>query len=132
MNSDFISQLATYFQTRGLGTVGTDIFIGVLPLETENAIYLLASPSSPPHLYVDTLHYTVDVWARYNAYEDGREILQRVMNTFHRRANYDLTDFHIYFSHMVGNIEDMDRDPESGKLLKIGLNFIYRNSNEVS
>lgn len=132
INADFINNLVAFMVERNLGVPNVSLYIGMLPTDASNAMFVVAGPSGAPNKYVDTLYYGVDVWARYNNYDDARNALQQVVNCFHRRANYDITDFHIYFSHMVSNIEDMDRDPEAGKLLKVGLNFIYRNTNVVS
>lgn len=133
MNPFLISDVAAEIAHDGLGTLGQNIFINDIPATSENAIMVMASNSEAPDSYLDTQYLSVDVWVRNTSSAQAYSLLQSVFVLFHRRANYTLgTDWYIYFSHVMGNIEEMGRDAEDRKLAKLTLRFIYRNLSNIS
>lgn len=125
--------IVDFMQTElALGTFGINIFIGQLPEDVEQAIFLVPASSPPPHMYLDTEEHVIDFWVRSDHSDAAYQQLRAVYNQFHRRANYSLNDWYIYFSNALGTIMDMDRDREGGKLFKLSVSFLCRNINNVS
>lgn len=125
-------KIADELQTLGFGIQGQTLFIGQLPPDTDAGIFLVAAASPPPHEYLDTEFHVVDVWIRSDYTDYAYKTLQAVYNAYHRRSNYPLGDWYIYFSEALTTPQDMNRDLESGKLFKLSVQFECRNTNNVS
>lgn len=129
-----IAELCENFQ---IGTFSTataanrTIFVGLLPDEAVEALWIVETPSPPPHNYVDTEYTVLDFWARSPKTDRAHAILELVYNNFHRRYGYETANWHIYFSRALGSIVDVDRE-EGGKLFRLSVQFICRNLNNVS
>lgn len=108
------------------------IWVGELPDSAVQAIWLVESPSPPPHNYVDTEYTVIDFWVRSPNTDQAHALLELVYNTFHRKYSYDTANWHISFSRALGSIVDVDRDIEGGKLFRLSVQFICRNLNNVS
>lgn len=122
-----IEEIADYLEDESIGTVGTDIFIGELPLDNDSVIALMVAPSPEPNRAIPYYTQYIDVWARYADYSDGVSKLQEVMDLLQRRENYELPSYHVYLSYALGMIEDNDRDQERRHLLKVSFGVVYRN-----
>lgn len=126
-----IDKLADYLEEENIGTVGTDIFLGELPLDDNECISLVASPSPEPNKSIPYYDQRVDVLARYSDYADGYSKMQEIFDLIHQKENYDdLTGFHVYLSYALGMIEDNERDAERRHIFKLTLGFIYRNASD--
>lgn len=132
MNRDLVRELATLMQDALLGTVGTDIFIGELPESIVEGFMLVNSPSPNPEKYIDHEYIVVDFWYRSPHTDAAYSKLRDAYNFFHRKYHYQTSNWHIFFSEAIGNINDVDRDREGGKLYRLSVQFICRNLNNVS
>lgn len=129
-----IAELCENFQIGKYSGDGSDrtIFTGLLPDDATEALWLVEAPSPPPHSYVDTEYTVIDFWVRSPKTLRAHALLELVYNNFHRRYHYDTANWHIAFSHALGSIVDMDRDIEGGKLMRLSVQFICRNLNNLS
>jgi hypothetical protein len=127
-----IDALATLLEDNSLGTVGTDIFVGELPLDDNNVISLIVSPSPEPDKAIPYYMQAIDIWARYSIFDTGYGKLQSIMDVIHQQENYEMHGYHVYLSYARGMIEDLDRDSERRHLFKLSLAFVYRISEESS
>jgi hypothetical protein len=127
-----IEDLVDYLQTSGIGTVGTDIFVGELPLDKTDCIALMVSPSPDSDKSIPYFKQTIDVWSRFGTYEDGYNKLQEVFDLIHRAENYEFGEFHVYISYAAGNIVDNGRDAERRHLMQLTLGFVYRDTDSIS
>lgn len=127
-----IDEIATLLQQSGVGTVGTNIYIGQLPQDVEDAIMLLAVPSPEPDKYTGIEYQDFDIWARFKTTDDAYNKLHEIFLLLDRRDAYTLPSYEVYFIHALGRIEDLDRDIEQRKLLKLSFRAIYRNLDLVS
>lgn len=129
-------QIADYLEARGVGTVwdGTtgDIFIEVLPEGKSDTILITSTSGEEGHRYLDTLYDGLVFFTRSKDPDTAYKTLAKIRNVLHRGQNYDLPDFHIYFSHMNGPISALDRDAEDAMLYSLGINFIFRDINVAS
>ena len=121
-----IESIATYLQTNDLGTMGTDIFIGELPLDKGDCMALVYSPSPDPNPAIDIYEQVIDFWSRDKNTNQAYTRLLGVLNLLHKGQNYEVEGYHIYFSNALGMIDDNDRDIERRKLYKLSIKFIYR------
>lgn len=135
---ELIVELCEDIANHGFGTFGTvnpndrTIFYGEMPDTVVEGLLLVAVPSPPPHQYVDTEYPIIDIWAKSPHTDRAYALLRNIYNTYHRRYGYQTTNWHIYFSQALGNIVDVDRDRESSKLLRLSIQFISRNLNNIS
>lgn len=127
-----LQEIAQYLADNGVGTLGTDFFVGELPPEPDNAIMVMSGSSDEPDRYLDTQYLSLDVWSRNKVTPDGYTKLNLVFALLHQKQNYSLPNYHVYFSHATGNIEDFDRDINGRKLHKLTLRFIYQNETGIS
>jgi hypothetical protein len=121
-----IEEVSQLLQTNGIGTEGVDLFLGFAPATVDNCVNLVYSVSPEPHKTFDVYEQTIDFWSRNKSTADGYEVLKDIQALLHRKGNYDLENFHIYFSNSLGSIEDNDVDNEMRKLWKLSIRFIYR------
>lgn len=131
-NADLDTEIPQLLQDLGFGTVGTTIFNGELPQGTVKGLFLVPSPGRSPENYIDHEYITLDFWYRTPDTREGKEIMRSLFAQLHRKYNYDTTNWHIYFSEALGQVVDMDRDAEGGKLLRLSVQFICRNLNSIS
>lgn len=131
--------VADYLAGRGLGTVGTDIFIGELPQTNEQGaavqagLHIEHAPGNGQDKYLDTLYEVLDIWSVDPITPTAFERLENVRAVLSRNSNYDLAnDYYVYFSHDMQGIADMDRTRDGLKMYKISINFIYHDKNVIS
>lgn len=125
-----LETIGTELQTEGLGTLGTNIFLGKLPSNSEDSIMVMHSASPQPNLVFDVYEQYIEFWTRNKSSEEGLTVMQAIRDIFHRGANYSLGDYHIFLSNMLGGIEDNDQDIEGNKLYLMRMRFIYIASEE--
>jgi hypothetical protein len=124
-----LQDLLDLLETNDIGITGTDMFISELPLDKNNCLSFIASPSPDPNKTMPHYYQTVDVWARYSKYETGYNKLQEVMDFLHKKHHYEMGDYYIYLSYALGNILDNGRDAERRHILQLTISLIYRESN---
>lgn len=135
---ELIVELAKDLDIKGIGVYDTDnpasrtIFVGEMPASCVEGILLVSSPSPAPHEYIDTEYPVIDFWSRSPSTVNAMSLLRLVYDNYHRRSHYDYDNWHIYFSRALGNIVDVDRDRDGGKLFRLSIQFISRNLNNIS
>lgn len=132
MNTNLADEIADFLASHGIGTVGTDIWIGLLPQDVTAGMFIVTAPSPAPHKYLDTFDVVLDFWYRHPKTNLGYQKLMEVYNMLHRKGNYTTPNFLVYFSEALGQIKDNDRDLEGGKLYSLSVQFIARNTNIIS
>jgi hypothetical protein len=132
MSSYLLTEIAYRLQSNGIGTVGTDLFIGDMPLDAPDGVYLLASPSDPPDNEVDWEYQNVDFYVRFKNTKLGYDKLRSIYDNLQRDHHYQLAIWYVALSEARGQVEDLDRDVQNRKILKQSFRFIYRNSTNIS
>lgn len=107
-------------------TTLTGLKVGELQYGTEG-IYLVQGSVEEPDRETPILYGQIDFWARYTRTETAYEKIFEVNELLHQAYNYSTTTYLIHFSHALGSIDDMDRDGEGRKLLRLSVRFIYYN-----
>lgn len=101
-------------------------FIGAMPEEEPTCISILTTASPPPNPAIGYYEQYVDFWARSRNASEATLLLETIRDLLHRKVSYNLDNHHVYLSALNGLIDDMDRDIEGRKLMRMGMRFIYR------
>lgn len=78
-----LEDIGQYLQSQGIGTLGVDIFLGILPSESDNCIALFEYAGSPPDLHWNGEYPGLQVMVRNADYPAGRVKIEQVKNTLH-------------------------------------------------
>ena len=127
--------LAEFLENQGIGTRMAEtggIFVGELPLDKNNVVAVLNSPSNQPDKALDLYDQAIDFWGRFGKSDEGFTKMSALYDLLHKRQEYQITGFHVYFSHALDRVNDLGRDVQRRKLYKLPVRFIYRNLEEAS
>lgn len=127
---DIAYQLALYLQTNGYGTVGTDIFVGALPTET-NGIYIDRLGGSNDY-YTAISRASLNVFVRDTNASDASQTIANIKNFLHRMVGTETVGASIYSILSLGEVENLGRDLESSNIYKVTVQMIYRDKNLIS
>lgn len=135
-NSTLALEVAEYLVANGIGTqMGTDVFVGHFSVDPDQATMVFGAEAAQQEKYLDTQYTVIDVWCRSEASQTA-ECEQRAYNIFqllHQLANIQIgANFYLYYMNATSNIQDMDRDNQARKLLKVTFRAMYRDTNGVS
>lgn len=109
----------------------TNAKAGELP-EGRDGIYCVAAPSDEPDRYTGVIYQTIDINARYATDEKAWDVMRSIYPLYQKGEHYETENCYIYYSNPLGQIEDLDRDAEGNKLLKLSVQFILRSKTIVS
>lgn len=110
-----IDDVASYLQTEGLGTVGTNIFKSYLPeTSTGTILAVLDTGGTEPDRYLPTYEPTFQVYIMAENYSDGKAKLDAVRTALHQQANVTLGSTYFYFIMAISEGGHIGRN-ENGK-----------------
>ena len=92
-----ISEVATYLQSQGLGTVGTNIFYSYMPDSVAPCIGVFDTGGAEPDRYIPTKEPTFQIFIRSTSYAEGKAKLDSVRSALHQQKNTLLSSGEIYF-----------------------------------
>ena len=78
-----LTEIGAYLATKSIGTVGTDIFLGLMPDQPDNCIALFEYAGSPPDLHWAGEYPGLQVRVRNTSYAAGREKIGEIMTALH-------------------------------------------------
>lgn len=137
LNSPVVKDITRFFgdyNTVGLkipSKGGDNLFAGELKMGVDG-VFVIAAPSEQPDVDTGIMYQTVDFWARNKDTAKAYDHLQAVYNFFDRRHHFNTDHYYVHLSHNLGQIEDMDKDVEGAKLLKLSVRFIMMNTQAIS
>jgi len=105
------------------------IFIGNMD---NSGIILTTGGNESQDMYQGLRYETIDFWVRNASYEAGYQQARDIIDLLHRLSNWETTNYHVFFSHALGGVEDLDRDGEGKKIFKVSIRFIFRNLTDIS
>ena len=91
-----------------------------------NGVFAISSPSPLPDLYTPIEEEIIDFLAVNTNTKQAYLDLQRIYDFFHQKNHYETDNYYIYFSNSMSQIDDLDRDSEGRKLLKLSVRYIAR------
>lgn len=78
-----LKEIGTYLQSQEIGTLGADIFLGLMPDQPDNCIALFEYAGSPPDLHWNGEYPGLQVRVRNKSYAAGRTKIVEVVKELH-------------------------------------------------
>jgi len=78
-----LKEIGTFLQSQGIGTLGTDIFLGLMPDKPDNCIALFEYAGEPPDLHSSLEYPGLQVLVRNESYAAGRQKIEQVRSVLH-------------------------------------------------
>lgn len=105
-----LDDIATYLQTNGVGTVGTDIFLGQLPASPDNCVALFEYAGFPPDLIWSGERPGLQARIRNKSYSAGRTKAEQVVQKLHGLAESTLSGTRYLLVRAEQSPESLGRD----------------------
>jgi hypothetical protein len=105
-----LREIGTYLATKSIGTVGTDIFLGLMPDQPDNCIALFEYAGSPPDLHWDGEYPGLQVRVRNKSYATARTKIGEVMEKLHGLHEQTLSGTRYLLIKARGSPEVLKRD----------------------
>jgi hypothetical protein len=78
-----LKEIGTYLQSQGIGTLGANLFLGLMPDQPDNCIALFEYAGSPPDLHWNGEYPGLQVRVRNKSYAAARTKIGEVMAELH-------------------------------------------------
>ena len=78
-----LSDISTYLKNQGVGTPGTDMFLGLMPDRPDNCIALFEYAGLPPDLHWNGEYPGLQVRVRDKSYPAGRAKIEQIVRVLH-------------------------------------------------
>jgi hypothetical protein len=116
-----LKEISTYLQSLGIGTLGADIFLGLMPDQPDNCIALFEYAGSPPDLHWNGEYPGLQVRVRNKGYAAARTKIGEVMEKLHRLHEQTLSGTRYLLIKARGSPEILKRD--ASNRVELVLNF---------
>ncbi len=130
MSTEIGLALANYLDASGFGTLGTDIFVSQIP-DGVNGIWL-ERIGGLQNNYTPMQEAVVNIYAKNTSAADAVALLENIKNHIHRMHTTESGDNFIYTMLVLGNVEDVSRDLEYAKIVKLSVQLVYKNNGIIS
>mgnify|MGYP001334878852 FL=1 len=105
-----LNDIGTYLQAQGVGTVETDIFLGLMPDQPDNCIALFEYAGSPPDLHWNGEYPGLQVRVRNKSYAAARTKIGEAMTALHGLHEQTLSGTRYLLIKARGSPEVLKRD----------------------
>ena len=105
-----LREIGAYLATQNVGTVGTDIFLGLMPDQPDNCIALFEYAGSPPDLHWNGEYPGLQVRVRDKSYAAARTKIGEVMEKLHGLHEQTLSGTRYLLIKARGSPEILKRD----------------------
>ena len=105
-----LTEIGAYLATQNVGTVGTDIFLGLMPDQPDNCIALFEYSGSPPDLHWNGEYPGLQVRVRNKSYAAARTKIGEVMEKLHGLHEQTLSGTRYLLIKARGSPEILKRD----------------------
>lgn len=105
-----LSDIGNYLQAQGIGTLGTNIFLGLMPDEPDNCIALFEYAGSPPDLHWSGEYPGLQVRVRNKSYAAARTKIGEAMTALHGLHEQTLSGTRYLLIKARGSPEVLKRD----------------------
>lgn len=127
---DIAERVAQYLDGAGFGTVGTDIFVGQIPADT-NGLYTMRTGGQLDN-YVPIEESVVDVYIKNTSSQEAIETLESIKRYIHRMHTTEIGNAYVYTFLVLGDIEEVSRDLEYAQIYKLTVQVVYRDNALIS
>ena len=105
-----LREIGAYLATKNVGTVGTDIFLGLMPDQPDNCIALFEYAGSPPDLHWNGEYPGLQVRVRNKSYAAARTKIEEVVTELHGAHELTLNGTRYLLIKARGSPEVLKRD----------------------
>jgi hypothetical protein len=105
-----LTEIGAYLATESIGTVGTDIFLGLMPDQPDSCVALFEYAGSPPDLHWNGKYPGLQVRVRNKSYAAARTKIGEVMEKLHRLHEQTLSGTRYLLIKARGSPEILKRD----------------------
>ena len=105
-----LKEIGTYLQSQGIGTLGADLFLGLMPDQPDNCIALFEYAGSPPDLHWNGEYPGLQVRVRNKSYAAGRAKIEEVVTELHGAHELTLNSTRYLLIKARGSPEVLKRD----------------------
>jgi len=78
-----LRDIGIFLQSQGIGTLGADLFLGLMPDQPDNCVVLFEYAGSPPDLHWPGEYPGLQVRVRNKSYKAARTKIGEVMTSLH-------------------------------------------------
>lgn len=128
--SDVAYDTAKYLADNGFGTLGTDIHVGYMP-SSDAGVSIMRSGGQMGK-YTPINETVVDIYVKNTSAAEAIAKIESIKNFIHRMHNTSLQNSYAYAMLVLGDVEDVQRDPEYSKIFKITVQLINRDTSLIS
>lgn len=119
-----LTEIGAYLATKSIGTVGTDIFLGLMPDQPDNCIALFEYAGSPPDLHWNGEYPGLQVRVRNKGYAAARTKIGEVMDKLHGLHEQTLSGTRYLLVKARGSPEVLKRDANNRVELFVNFEII--------
>ena len=105
-----LSDIGTHLQSQGVGSLGADLFLGLMPDQPDNCIALFEYAGSPPDLHWNGEYPGLQVRVRNKSYEAARIKIGEIMKKLHGLHEQMLSGTRYLLIKARGSPEILKRD----------------------
>ena len=105
-----LKEISTYLQSQGIGTLGANLFLGLMPDQPDNCIALFEYAGSPPDLHWNGEYPGLQVRVRNKSYAAGRAKIEEVVTELHGAHELTLNGTRYLLIKARGSPEVLKRD----------------------
>ena len=105
-----LKEIGTYLQSQGIGTLGANLFLGLMPDQPDNCIALFEYAGSPPDLHWNGEYPGLQVRVRNKSYAAGRAKIEEVVKELHGAHELTLNGTRYLLIKARGSPEVLKRD----------------------
>jgi hypothetical protein len=119
-----LKEIGTYLQAQGIGTLGADLFLGLMPDQPDNCIALFEYAGSPPAMHWSGEYPGLQVRVRGTSYEAARSKIGEVINKLHGLHEQMLSGTRYLLIWAKGSVEILKRDANNRVELFVSFEII--------
>jgi len=116
-----LNDMGTYLQYQGIGTLGTDLFLGLMPDQPDNCIALFEHAGTPPDLHWSGEYPGLQVRVRNKSYAAARTKIGEVAKKLHGLHEQTLSGTRYLLIKARGSPEVLKRD--NNNRIEVFVNF---------
>lgn len=122
------NEVATYLANQGLGTLGTDVFVGHQPKGStyDNCITVYHTQGGQPDIYIPTAEPSFQIIVRNKVYETGLSKVNSIVDELHQKRNAYLVSGETYFMFILLETEPYHIGMDEQERHEWTLNFYSR------
>lgn len=116
--------IAEYLEDQTIGTVGTDIFVGIMPNTPDDCIVIWPYAGQPPDIIWDGEYPSINVKVRNTAQDTGWTKIYSIMKALHKLTNTTIESTLYHRIEAMGSPAYLERDQNNRYIFNINFSII--------